>query len=71
MIEINKKLQKSYEDITENTKGIILDARGARDFENDNIQNSINVPYNDLFNPMTGLMKSKEELLEGNKSYLY
>lgn len=69
MIEINKKLQKSYEDITENTKGIILDARGARDFENDNIQNSINVPYNDLFNPMTGLMKSKEELLEVFKEH--
>ena len=62
---------RNYEDITKNKTELVLDARGPGEFnkvneitgERNHIPNSINVPYNELFDLNTGLLKTKEELL--------
>ena len=51
----------------------VIDARGPAEFNkpdpengqlNNNIPNSKNVPYNELFDEATGAMKDKQALLE-------
>ena len=62
---------RNYEDIKQNKTELVLDARGPGEFnkvneiigEKNHIPNSINVPYNELFDLNTGLLKTKEELL--------
>ena len=61
---------------------MIIDARGSDEFNKisnidnlpNHIPNSLNVPYNDLFDQANGTIKDKEELLNGklwNNSNLY
>jgi 3-mercaptopyruvate sulfurtransferase SseA len=52
---------------------LIIDARGSDEFNKisnidnlpNHIPNSLNVPYNDLFDQANGTIKDKEELLNG------
>ena len=65
-IKENKALVRNFDQVNDNSstnKEQIVDVRGAHDFnEIGNIPNSKNVPYSDLFDQETGLIKSKEEL---------
>ena len=66
-----KELKRDFNQIEMNIKyekEQVIDVRGANDFQMDNIPNSKNIPYNNLFDQTTGLLKSKDELLRSKKN---
>lgn len=66
IINENKELKRNFDQIKANKKTQleqVVDVRGEDDFNRAHIPNSQNVPYNQLFDPYTGLLKSKEDLL--------
>jgi thiosulfate/3-mercaptopyruvate sulfurtransferase len=74
-LNLNEKLLRDFAAINENLvtgKEEIIDARGQADFERvdpldgkeNHIPKSKNVPYSDLFDNNTGIIKDKKELLE-------
>jgi len=54
---------REYEQIRSNKNELILDARPEGGFNQGNIPDSVNVPYNELFDETTGFLKSREELM--------
>ena len=75
MIQENKDLIRTFEDIKANEKSnqeLVIDARAPSEFYRDNprapdqpnhIENSINVPYANLFDPENGTLKNRQEIL--------
>lgn len=71
-IKENKTLIRDFSDINKNLvnkKELVVDVRGPGEFnkvdsdgELNNIPNSVNLPYSDLFDELKGGLKSKEEL---------
>lgn len=57
------KLLRDYDQIANNKEELILDARPGQMFEDGHVPNSMNVPYNELFDRKTGLLKTKEDLI--------
>lgn len=43
---------------------VMVDARDPPVYEQAHIPTAFNVPYADLFDPITGLLKTKDELLK-------
>ena len=54
---------RDYDQIISNKNELILDSRPLQHYEMGHIPMSLNVPYNELFDRETGLLKTKEELL--------
>lgn len=59
----NTTLVRDYDQIVSNEREVVLDARPDQIYESGHIPNAINVPYNELFDRKTGLLKTKEDLL--------
>jgi 3-mercaptopyruvate sulfurtransferase SseA len=60
-------LIRNYEQIKNNIatkKEILIDARPSAEFNKANIPNSINVPYDELFDPETETIRNKENLIK-------
>lgn len=66
-------MKKDFEQIQKNIKSDkeqVVDVRGSADFEAEHIPYSLNLPYSDLFDKNTGLIKTKDELLKRKKKLL-
>lgn len=59
----NETLIRDFDQIVSNEREVILDARPGQMFESGHIPNAMNVPYNELFDRQTGLLKTKEDLI--------
>ena len=56
---------RNFDQIMENIKTQreqVIDARSEADYTKAHIPNAQNVPYNDLFDSSTGLLKTREDL---------
>ena len=60
-----KDILRTYEQVIKNKDEVILDARGEAQFNQGNIPDSVNVPYNEFFDERTGLLRTKDQLLSG------
>ncbi|CAF0951350.1 unnamed protein product [Brachionus calyciflorus] len=61
------KLLRLYEEVVEVIKTgeeVLVDARDRPVYDQDHIPTALNVPYSEIFDQKTGLLKSKEILLE-------
>lgn len=54
---------RDYDQIVSDEREVVLDARPDQMYESGHIPNAINVPYNELFDRKTGLLKTKEDLV--------
>ena len=73
-MNLNENLLRDFNAINNNilsNKEQVIDARGPADFEKidpdgaeNHIPNSMNVPYGDLFDSNSGLIKDRKEILE-------
>lgn len=69
-INENQNLIRNYEQIKSNLatkKEIVIDARPPKEYSQGNIPNSINVPYDELFDPKTKTIKNKKNLIKCNQ----
>lgn len=69
VLQMNPNILRNYEQIIENKEEQIIDVRPPKIFDQGAIPDSINVPYNDLFDQNTGLFKTKDQLLEVFKKH--
>ena len=63
-INENKNASRDFEQIINRKGELLLDSRGDNAFKSEHIPGSKNIPYDNLFDESTGLMKTKEQLLK-------